>query len=146
MSEDKERLFRDSNPVTVISSHKNTFKFYELLFLDPSCPSNRRLPYFLRGIKPLPPWYPAVPFWRFLVSHGRHVPHTRPSLPHFGCLWRLLATHVAVMTLKVILCQSLCKCISNLVFCVDREYLDKFLAHMFMKMMIANINVLGPWA
>jgi hypothetical protein len=60
-------------------------------------------------------------------------------------LWRLLATHVAVMTLKVILCQSFCKCVINLVFRVDGEYLDKSLAHMFAKMMIANINVLGPW-
>ncbi len=66
------------------------------------------------------------------------------TLPHFGCLWRLLATHVAALTLKVILCQSFRKCISNLVFCVNGEYLDKPLSHMFVKMMIANINVLGP--
>jgi hypothetical protein len=59
------------------------------------------------------------------------------TLSHFSCLWRLLATHVAAMTLKVILCQSLRKCISNLVFHVNREYLDKSLAHMFAKMMIA---------
>jgi hypothetical protein len=67
------------------------------------------------------------------------------TLPHFGCLRRLLATHVAAMTLRVILCQSFRKCISNLVFCVIGEYLDKPLSHMFAKMMIANINVLGPW-
>jgi hypothetical protein len=48
------------------------------------------------------------------------------------------------MTLKVILCQSFCKCVSNLVFHVNREYLDKPLSHMFVQMMIANINVLGP--
>ena len=30
------------------------------------------------------------------------------------------------MTLEVILCQSLGKCVSNLVFCVDREDLDKY--------------------
>ena len=49
------------------------------------------------------------------------------------------------MTLKVILCQRLSKYVSNLVFGVDREYLDKSLVHMLAKMMIANIDVLGPW-
>jgi hypothetical protein len=49
------------------------------------------------------------------------------------------------MTLKVILCQRLGEYVSNLVFCVDREYLDKSLAYMLAKMMIANIDVLGPW-
>jgi hypothetical protein len=49
------------------------------------------------------------------------------------------------MTLKVILCQRLGKYVSNLVFSVHKEYLDKSLAHMLMKMMIANIDVLGPW-
>ncbi len=59
-----------------------------------------------------------------------------------GGLERLLATHVAAMTLEVVSCQSLGKCISNLVFCVDREDLDKSLAHMFAKMMVANIMCL----
>ncbi len=59
---------------------------------------------------------------------------------------RLLAAHGATMTLKVVLCQRLGKYISNLVFGVDREYLDKTLAHMPAKMMIANIDVLSPWA
>ncbi len=66
------------------------------------------------------------------------------KVPHIGSLERLLATHVVAMTLEVILCQSLGKCISNLVFCVDREDLDKSLVHMFAKMMVANIYVLGP--
>jgi hypothetical protein len=48
------------------------------------------------------------------------------------------------MTLEVILCQSLSKCVSNLVFCVDREDLDKSLTNMFAKVMVANTNVLGP--
>jgi hypothetical protein len=60
-------------------------------------------------------------------------------------LWRLLATHVAVMMFKVILCQSFHKCISNLFFCVNRENPDKPLSHTIAKMMIANIYVLGPW-
>ncbi len=55
---------------------------------------------------------------------------------------RSLATHGVTMTLKVILCQRLGKYISNLVFGVDREYLDKSLVHMLAKMMIANIDVL----
>jgi hypothetical protein len=49
------------------------------------------------------------------------------------------------MTLKVILCQSFCESISNLVFGVNREDLDESLAHMIAKMMIANAYVLGPW-
>ncbi len=57
---------------------------------------------------------------------------------------RLLATHVAAMTLEVVLCQGLGKYVSNLVFCVDRENLDKSLAHMFAKVVVANIYVLGP--
>ena len=66
------------------------------------------------------------------------------TLPHVGSLGRSLATHVAAMTLEVILCQSFGECVSNLVFCVDREYLDKSLAYQLAKMMIANIDVLGP--
>ncbi len=50
------------------------------------------------------------------------------------------------MKLEVILCQSFHESVSNLVFDVDREDLDESLAHMFVKMMIANIYVLGPWA
>jgi hypothetical protein len=76
---------------------------------------------------------------KYVSKYSKYVTN-----PHFSCLWRLLATHVAVMTLKDILCQSFRKCISNLVFCVNRKYLDKPLLHMFAKMMIANINVLGP--
>ena len=55
---------------------------------------------------------------------------------------RSLAAHGATMTLKVILCQRLSKYVSNLVFGANREYLDKSLAHMLAKMMIANIDVL----
>jgi hypothetical protein len=52
---------------------------------------------------------------------------------------------MATMMLEVILWQSFCECVSNLVFGVDWEYLDKPLLHMFAIMMIANIYVLGPW-
>ncbi len=48
------------------------------------------------------------------------------------------------MTLEVILCQSLGKCVSNLVFCVDREDLDKSLMNMFAKVVVTNIYVFGP--
>ncbi len=77
---------------------------------------------------------------KYVPKYSKHV-----TLPHFGWLWRLLATHVGAMTLKIILCQSFCKRISNLVFRVNRENLDKPFLHMFAKMIIANINVLGPW-
>jgi len=49
------------------------------------------------------------------------------------------------VTLKFVLCQRLGEYISNLVFCFDREYLDKSFAHMLTKMIIANIYVLGSW-
>ena len=52
---------------------------------------------------------------------------------------------MATMMLEVILCQCFCECVSNLVFGVDGEDLDKPLLHVFAKMMIANIYVLGPW-
>jgi hypothetical protein len=42
------------------------------------------------------------------------------------------------------LCQRLGEYISNLVFGVDWEYLDKSLLNMLAKMMIATIYVLGP--
>jgi hypothetical protein len=53
--------------------------------------------------------------------------------------------HIGVMMLEVIFCTSFCESISNLVFGVDREDLDESLAHMFPKMMITNIYVLGLW-
>ncbi len=53
---------------------------------------------------------------------------------------------MVAMTLEVILRQSFCECVSNLVFGVDGEDLDKPLLHVFVKMMIANIYVLGSWA
>jgi hypothetical protein len=68
------------------------------------------------------------------------------TLPQFGGLERLHSTHMAAMMPEVILCQSFCECISNQVFGVDGEDLDKPFLHVFMKMMIANIYVLGPWA
>jgi hypothetical protein len=68
------------------------------------------------------------------------------TLPHVGSLDRSLATHVAAMALKVILCQSFGECISNLVFCVDREYFNKPLSYMFAKMMVAYIGMLCPRA
>jgi hypothetical protein len=52
---------------------------------------------------------------------------------------------MATMMLEVILCQSFCECVSNLVFGVDGEDIDKPFLHVFAKMMIANIYVLGPW-
>ena len=42
------------------------------------------------------------------------------------------------------MCQGLGECVSNLILGVHREDLDKSLAHMFTKMMVAYVNVLGP--
>ncbi len=48
------------------------------------------------------------------------------------------------MTLEVILCQGLGKYVSNLVFRVNREDLDKSLTYVYTKVVVANIYVLGP--
>ncbi len=45
------------------------------------------------------------------------------------------------MTCKVILSEGLGKCVSNLVLCVNREYLDKSLAYVFTKVMVADIDM-----
>jgi hypothetical protein len=50
------------------------------------------------------------------------------------------------MTLKIILCQGLGKSISNLILGVNVEYFDKPLPHMFAKMMVAYIDLLGSRA
>ena len=47
------------------------------------------------------------------------------------------------MTCEVILCQCFGKCVSDLVFRTNREDLDESLAHMFSKVMIAYVDVLG---
>jgi hypothetical protein len=51
-----------------------------------------------------------------------------------------------MMTLKNILCQGLGKSISNLILGVNGEYFDKPLPHMFVKMMVAYVDVLGSRA
>ncbi len=50
------------------------------------------------------------------------------------------------MTLKIVLRQELGKSISNLMLGVNGEYFDKPLSHMFTKMMVAYIYVLGSRA
>ncbi len=50
------------------------------------------------------------------------------------------------MTLKIILCQRFGESISNLILGIDREDLDESLLHMFTKMMVAYIDVLGSRA
>ncbi len=50
------------------------------------------------------------------------------------------------MTLKIVLCQGLGKSISNLILGVNGEYFDKPLPHMFAKMMVAYVDVLGSRA
>jgi hypothetical protein len=47
------------------------------------------------------------------------------------------------MTLKIILCQGLSKSVSNLILGVNGEYFDKLPLHMFAKMMVAYVDVLG---
>jgi hypothetical protein len=45
------------------------------------------------------------------------------------------------MTCKVILSEGLGKCVSNLVLCVNMENLDKSLAYVFTKVMVADIDM-----
>jgi hypothetical protein len=45
------------------------------------------------------------------------------------------------MTCKVILSKGFGECVSNLVLCVDREYLDKSLAYVFTKVMVADVDM-----
>jgi hypothetical protein len=47
--------------------------------------------------------------------------------------------------LEVILCQSFCEFVSNLIFGVAEKDLNMPLLHVFTKVMIANVYVLGPW-
>jgi hypothetical protein len=47
------------------------------------------------------------------------------------------------MMLKIILCQGFGESFSNLVLGVSGEYFDKSLLHMFTKMMIAYVDMLG---
>ncbi len=50
------------------------------------------------------------------------------------------------MTLNNILCQRFGESISNLILGINREDLDESLSHMFTKMLVTNIDVLGPRA
>jgi hypothetical protein len=61
-------------------------------------------------------------------------------------LWKSLAAHEATMTLKIILCQEFGKNVSNLILGVNGKYFDKPLLHMFAKIMVAYIDVLGSRA
>jgi hypothetical protein len=45
------------------------------------------------------------------------------------------------MTCKVILREGLGECVNNLVLCVDWEYLDKSLVYVFMKVMLADVDM-----
>jgi hypothetical protein len=48
------------------------------------------------------------------------------------------------MTLKIILCQRFGENISNLILGINREDFDESLLHMFTKIMVTHIDVLGP--
>jgi hypothetical protein len=51
-----------------------------------------------------------------------------------------------MITLKIILCQGLGKCISNLILGGNGGYFDKPLPHMFTKMVLAYVDVFGSRA
>jgi hypothetical protein len=84
--------------------------------------------------------------WKVSTLNKYQITPNNITLPLFGGLKRLCIAHVVAMTLEVVLCKSLGESVSNLVFGFGREDLDESLAHMFVKMMIASILMLGPWA
>jgi hypothetical protein len=45
------------------------------------------------------------------------------------------------MTCKVILSKGLGECVSNLVLCVDKEYLDESFVYLFTKVMVADVDM-----
>jgi hypothetical protein len=50
------------------------------------------------------------------------------------------------MILKIILCQRFGESISNLILGINRKDLDESLSHMFTKMMVTYIDVIGSRA
>jgi hypothetical protein len=58
-------------------------------------------------------------------------------------LERLLATHELAVACEVILWKGLGKFISYLVLSIDWEDLDEPLSHMFMKVRVTDIDMLG---
>ena len=50
------------------------------------------------------------------------------------------------MMLKIMLCQRFGESIGDLILGINREDLDETLLHMFTKMMVKHIDVLGPRA
>jgi hypothetical protein len=48
------------------------------------------------------------------------------------------------MTFKIVLYQRFVESIGDLILGIDREDLDETLSHMFAKMMVTHIDVLGP--
>jgi len=57
-----------------------------------------------------------------------------------------LATHVAVMTLEIVLRKSLGQDICHLVFSANWEDLDQSILHVFAKMVVTHVDVLGVGA
>jgi hypothetical protein len=53
-----------------------------------------------------------------------------------------LATHVAAMTLEIVLRKSLGQNVSRLVFSVNEEDLDQSISHVFAKVVVTHADVL----
>jgi len=57
-----------------------------------------------------------------------------------------LATHVAAMTLEIVLRKSLGQNVSCLVFSANGEDLDQSISHVFAKVVVTHVDVLGARA
>ena len=54
-----------------------------------------------------------------------------------------LATHVAAMTLEIILRKSLGQDVCQLVLCANGEDLDQSILHLFAKVVVTHVEQLG---
>ena len=57
-----------------------------------------------------------------------------------------LATHVAAMTLEIVLRKSLGQDVCRLVFSANGEDLDQSISHVFAKVVVTHVDVLGARA
>jgi hypothetical protein len=55
-------------------------------------------------------------------------------------------THLAVMTLEIVLRKSLGQHVSRLVFSANREDLDQSILHVLAKVVVTHVDVLGARA
>lgn len=79
--------------------------------------------------------------------HKVNTPYI-PTLPPYDPCVRhdeLLPAHAFLMTYEVILCKGFSKHIRYLVLVIHRKNFDQVFSEVFVKVMIAYVNVLSAW-